>query len=224
MAIKGRSSLGNILTKYPVKKIVQRGLGKSTLGAKQVWMDQVSGRLNCDERGQFLGAFDTGDQILTLYKDGTYEVTDFDLSNRYDPESLIEIRKFDPTTILSTVYFDGHKGWTVVKRFVIETTSTSQRFPFITDHKNSRLYLITTHPDPEVEYKYRDVKKVVQHEIALISDLVDIKGWKALGNLLVKYPLDVINLTQDTQEEQEKYQAGDTIDFDLDARQGELFE
>lgn len=224
MAIKGRSSQGNILTKYPVKKIVQRGLGRSTLGAKQVWMDPVSGRLNDDERGMYLGAFDTGDQILALYRDGTYEVTDFDLNNRYEAEQVLEIRKFDPTAILSAVYFDGHKGWTVVKRFVIETSSTGQRFPFITDHRGSRLYLVTTHPDPEVEYKYRDGKKTLQHEIALISDLVDIKGWKALGNLLVKFPLDDVRLTEDSQAEQDKYQPGDTVEFEVPGVQGDLFE
>lgn len=223
MAIKGRGSQGNILTKYPVKKIVQKGLGKSTLGAKQIWMDQVSGRLNTDERGQYLGAFDTGDQILAFYRDGSYEIDDFDLNNRYEVEQLLEIRKFDPTAIISAVYFDGHKGWTVVKRFVIETTTTGQRFPFITDHKQSKLYLVGTHPDPEVEYKYLDDKKVQQHEIALLSDIVDIKGWKALGNLLVKFPLLEIQYSEETLQAQDKYHPGDTVEFDVDARQGDLF-
>ena len=223
MAIKGRGSQGNILTKYPVKKIVQKGLGKSTLGAKQIWMDQVSGRLNTDERGLYLGAFDTGDQILAFYRDGSYEIDDFDLNNRYEVEHLLEIRKFDPTAIISAVYFDGHKGWTVVKRFVIETSTTGQRFPFITDHKQSKLYLVGTHPDPEVEYKYLDHKKVQQHEIALLSDIVDIKGWKSLGNLLVKFPLLEIQYSEETRQAQDKYHPGDTVEFDVDARQGDLF-
>jgi topoisomerase IV subunit A len=223
MAIKSRSSQGNILTKYPVKKIAQRGLGKSTLGAKQAWMDQVSGRLNTEGRGIYLGAFDTGDQILALYRDGTYEISDFDLGNRYEAEQIMEIRKFDPTAILSAVYFDGQKGWTVVKRFVIETSSTGQRFPYITDHRHSRLSLVTTHPDPEIDYTYLDTRKVLQHEIALISDLVDIKGWKALGNLLVKFPLQSIRLSEESQSEQDKYQPGDTVEFDVAPEQGELF-
>ncbi len=223
MAIKGRSSQGNILTKYPVKKIVQRGLGKSTLGAKQAWIDQASGRLNADERGLYLGAFDTGDQILALYKDGSYELTDFDLNNRYDTPNLIEIRKHDPTLILSAVYYDGFKEWTVTKRFVIETTSTGQRFSFITDHKQSKLYLVSTHPDPEIEYKYKDLKKALQHEVALVSDIVDIKGWKALGNLLVKFPLVEITFSEDTRQSQEKYHPGDTVEFDVDPVQGDLF-
>lgn len=224
MAIKGRSSQGNILTKYAVKKIVRKGVGKSTLGAIHAWMDEASGRLNTDERGLYVGAFDTGDQILALYSDGSYEITDFDINNRYDAPNLMHIRKYDPASILSALYYDGHKGWTVVKRFVIETTSTGQRFPFITDHRNSKLYLVTTHPDPEVEYKYIDNKKQHQHEIALISELVDVKGWKALGNLLVKYPLKEYHLVENVDNNQPTLKPGDSIEFDIQGQQGDLFD
>lgn len=224
MAIKGRSSQGNILTKYPVRKIAQKGLGKSTLGAKQVWLDENSGRLNGESRGKYMGAFDTGDQIMTLYKDGSYEVTEFDWANRYEGDQIIEIRKFDPTAIVTAVYFDGIKGWTVVKRFVIETTSTGQRFTFITDHKASKLYYATCHPDPEVHYKYKDQKKVVQEEQALLTDIVDIKGWKALGNLLVKFPLQEVHPVTVVQDPTQPLHPGDTVEFDVIPRQGDLFD
>lgn len=224
MAIKGRASQGNILTKHAVKKITQKGLGKSTLGAIHAWMDQASGRLNTEERGRYLGAFDTGDQILALYHEGSYEITDFDLNNRYDPVTLLDIKKYNPAEIISAVYFDGHKGWTVVKRFVIETSSIAQRFSYITDHRQSKLYLVTTFPDPEVEYKYKDAAKAVQHEIALLNDMVDVKGWKALGNLLVKFPLTHCVFTEASMEPKPKYHPGDTIDFNLDPPvQGKLF-
>ncbi|MCB9312857.1 MAG: DNA gyrase/topoisomerase IV subunit A [Lewinellaceae bacterium] len=223
LAIKSRSSQGNILTKYPVKKIQQIGLGKSTLGAQEAWMDEASGRLNTEERGKYLGAFDTGDQILALYMDGTYEITDFDLTNRYDPTTVIEIRKYHPDMVISAVHYDGNKGWTLVKRFQIETSTTGQKFSYLTDHRNSRLYFASILPDPEVEYWYRDKKKIKQHEIANLTDIVDIKGWKALGNQLVPYPLDKIQLSEAAAAQAEKYHPGDTIEFDVDSKQGDLF-
>lgn len=80
LAIKGRSSQGNVVTKYPVRKITQLSVGKSSLGAMQIYMDEVSGKLNQDERGKYLGAFDTGSKLLTIYKDGSYEVNELDLN------------------------------------------------------------------------------------------------------------------------------------------------
>lgn len=223
LAIKSRTSQGNILTKYPVKKIQQLSLGKSTLGAQHAWMDEASGRLNGEERGRYLGAFDTGDRILALYQDGAYEITDFDWTNRYDPVNLADIRKFHPDMVISAVHFDGQKGWTLVKRFQIETSTTGQKFSFITDHRSSKLYFASALSDPEVEYWYRDKRKVTQHEIASLSDIVDIKGWKAIGNQLVPFPLDKIKLSEASAARAEKLHPGDVVDFDVDSRQGDLF-
>ncbi|MEZ4948661.1 MAG: DNA gyrase subunit A [Saprospiraceae bacterium] len=117
LAIKGRSSQGNTLTKYPVKKITQKEVGESTLGAWKIWMDEASGRLNTDQRGILLGSFNTGDNILVLYKDGTYEVTDAELTNRYDVKNLVHIGKLDPEAAITAVHFEGSKGWTMVKTF-----------------------------------------------------------------------------------------------------------
>ncbi|HRF40662.1 MAG TPA: DNA gyrase/topoisomerase IV subunit A, partial [Saprospiraceae bacterium] len=137
LEIKGRSSQGNILTKYPVKKVTLKEAGKSTLGAQHVWIDEVSGKLNTDNRGRLLGDFDTGDQLFLLYKDGTYEVADVDMSRRFDPDELLHLGKFDPEMVINAVHFDGNKGWTMVKRFRVETTSTGQRFSYLSEHKDS---------------------------------------------------------------------------------------
>lgn len=80
LAIKGRASQGNIVTKYPVRKVTQVSVGKSSLGAMQIYMDEVSGKLNQDERGKYLGAFDTGSKLLSIYKDGSYEINELDLN------------------------------------------------------------------------------------------------------------------------------------------------
>lgn len=234
LAIKGRGARGNMVTKFPVRKVVQKEVGQSTLGAIEVWMDEVSGRLNTEERGIYLGAFDTGDQILAIYKNGTYEITDFDLLNHYDAPSLVWIGKFDPEAVVSAVYYDGERKRTLVKRFRIEATRTGERYPFITEHRSSTLYYATTAPQPVVEVKYRDGKKTKSEQVDL-ADFIDVKGWKALGNKLHDGKLtsvkavdadgkDADDAKAEPDTPPEKLKPGATIEFEVDGgKQGKLF-
>lgn len=183
LAIKGRGSGGNIVTRYPVRKITMKEAGKSTLGALKVWMDEVSGRLNLEERGLLLGGFDTGDNLLVLNYDGTYELEELDMTRRYDPKQVFYIGKYHDDMIVSAVYYEGERGYTLVKRFEIETSATGQKFNFITDHRQSKLYLATVHPKPEVEISYK-VKRETQKKIVQLAEFIDVKGWKSLGNKL----------------------------------------
>ncbi|HMX84289.1 MAG TPA: DNA gyrase/topoisomerase IV subunit A, partial [Saprospiraceae bacterium] len=105
LAIKGRNSQGNTITKYPVRKVIQKELGKSTLGAKVFWFDETTGKLNTDERGRKIGAFDTGDMILSIYRDGSYLISEPDTTTRYEVEKLIDLNKFDPDRILNVLYY-----------------------------------------------------------------------------------------------------------------------
>jgi topoisomerase-4 subunit A len=189
--IKGRAANGNILTKYPIRKITQKEVGQSTLGALEIYMDEVSGRLNTDQRGRRLGAFDTGDQILVVYNDGSYELTDYELTNRYDPKEVMQIGKFDPESVISAIYYDGERKLTMVKRFQIETSTQDQRFPFVTDHRSTKLYFATTSPKARVKYSMRVKGKKMEGEIDLV-DFIDVKGWKALGNKLSEYKLTTV--------------------------------
>src|SRR5690606_20439926 len=95
VAIKGRSSQGNIVTKYPIKKIILKSKGVSTLSGRKVWFDDVLKRLNADGRGKYLGEFDGDDKILTVMADGTYELTSFELSNHFH-DKLLRIEKYNP--------------------------------------------------------------------------------------------------------------------------------
>lgn len=183
LAIKGRASGGNIVTRYPVRKVTLKEAGKSTLGALKVWMDEVSGRLNTGERGRLLGGFDTGDYILTVNKDGTYEREVLDMSRKYDPKQLFFIGKHSEEMVVSAVYYEGERGITLVKRFQIETSSPGSSFDFISEHKLSKLYHATVHPEPEVEISFR-VKRETQTRIVQLSEFIDVKGWKSLGNKL----------------------------------------
>ncbi len=213
LAIKGRSSKGNIVTRYPIRKVTQKEVGQSTLGAIQVWVDEASGRLNTDERGLFLGDFDTGDAFFAIYNDGTYEVLDYDLTRRFDPKELVYIGKFDPQGVVSAVYYDGTKGWSMVKRFMIETSSNNQRFNFITEHKQSKLFFATMAPNPQIQYNIR-VKNKSMPAILDIEEFIDVKGWKALGNKLSDKKLTAVKAVE-VHSDKNKLQAGDTLEFDL---------
>lgn len=241
LAIKGRASQGNILTRYPVRKIAFKEMGKSTLGAMRVWMDEVSGRLNTDGRGLALGAFDTGDQLLAIYKDGTYELSELDLTKRFEPAELMHLGKFDPKLVVSALYFEGGKGWTMVKRFQIETSTLNQKFPFLTDHKQTKLYVATVAADPLVQYSYRTKTDKEEGQVRL-AEFIDVKGWKAIGNKLTEYKLTASKLVDESPASmdepdndpasdedgavgpQSSLHAGDTIEFDVeDNGQTKLF-
>lgn len=183
LAIKGRASAGNIVTRYPVRKVTLKEAGKSTLGALKVWMDNVSGRLNKEERGVFLGGFDTGDYLLVLKKDGTYEREELDLTRKYEPAELFFIGKYTDDMVVSAVYYEGERGNTLVKRFAIETSSPGQSFSFVTEHKQTKLYYASVHAAPEIEYNYREKRETITERVQL-ADFIDVKGWRSLGNKL----------------------------------------
>lgn len=216
LGIKGRDAQGNILTKYPVKDIAQKEVGKSTIGAQQVYWDNITGRLNTDARGTLLGAFDTGDCIFVLYKDGTYEMTDSELTNRYATEEMLHIQKLTPEMIVSAVYFEGNKGWTMVKRFRVETTKLKERISFISDHKDSRIMFATVAPNARIKYTMKLNGKKMQGEVSL-GDFMEPKGWKAIGNRLSEQKLmgveeiTVSALVKPTKQAK----VGDTIEFDM---------
>ena len=188
LEIKGRGAGGNIVTRYPVKKVVLKEEGHSTIGALKVWMDEVSGRLNTEDRGRYLGDFDTGEAIIAIYKDGTYELNYIELTRRYEPKDLIYIQKFDPDAAISAVYFEGSKGWTMVKRFLIETTTVDQRYPFITDHRSSKLYFASQAEAPVVQFSYKQKNQKHEQELNL-AKFIDVKGWKAMGNKLGEFKI-----------------------------------
>jgi topoisomerase-4 subunit A len=195
LSIKGRESQGNILTKYPVKKISLRSAGVSTLGGIDIWFDDTIGRLNTDGNGRKLGNFEGPDKILVFYKDGTYELTSFELSNRYEPEQMLSIQKFEPEQIISAVHTEGETGHTLVKRFKIENQTIDKKYLLISESKGSRLWLITGQKQPQVEVEFRkDKKSPVEKMLADLDLVVDVKGWKAMGNRLCSHPLILVSL------------------------------
>ncbi len=183
LGIKGRSSLGNLLTKYPVSKIKQKVVGQSTIGAWKLWFDDITGRLNTNERGRLLGEFDTGENILILYNDGSYEVTDTDVQQRFELKDIVHLGKLTPETVINAVHFDGNKGWTMVKRFHIETTKIKEKYSFLTDHPKSKILFASVDANPRIRYNIKINGKPMSGEVNL-GEFMDVKGWKAVGNRL----------------------------------------
>ncbi|CCH01824.1 DNA topoisomerase (ATP-hydrolyzing) [Fibrella aestuarina BUZ 2] len=185
VGIKNRSAQGNILTKYNIRKIVQKSAGASTLGGLDIWYDDHLGRLNRDERGRLLGNFDSKDSILVVYKSGEYELTTFDLTNRYEPNDVIALQKFDPQTVVSTVYYEANQKQWFVKRFRIETTTIDKKFMFIGDAKGSKLAAASIDAQPRIEIQYQEKERgPVEKMVLEPSGFIDVRGWKALGKPL----------------------------------------
>jgi topoisomerase-4 subunit A len=194
LAIKGKGSVGNILTKNRVRKIELRSEGVSTLSARKIWFDSNVKRLNVEERGDLLGDFAAKDKILTINQDGTIELKSFDISTHFD-ENMILIEKHNPSKPISAIYFDGKKQNYYVKRFLIE--SLNQRLLFISDHKDSFLEIASTDWRPQVEVVYKKEKgKDRKKEIISIEDFIAIKGAKSFGNRLSPNKVNNINILQ----------------------------
>jgi topoisomerase-4 subunit A len=221
LAIKGRGAGGNIVTRYPVRKITQVEVGRSTLGAQKYWYDEVSGRINKDERGVLLGSFDTGDQLLCVYATGEYLITEMDPEGKIEIKDLLYAGKFRPKAVLSAIYFEGEKQWTMVKRFHIETITVGQRFKLITEHKDSKLYFISVEEDPVVEIGYMSQRQKVV-EVFQPAEFIEVKGWKAIGNKLVDKKLISVQVqggadaADETEaEEEELPSSGKSVQADL---------
>ncbi len=202
--IKGRGAGGNILTRYPVRKIEQKSEGVSTLSGLDIWYDDAIGRLNKEGRGQHVGEFQGEDHILVAYNDGTYELTSYEITNRYDAGKVALITKLDPELVLTAVHVDGSTKNFLIKRFKIETQTTGKRFSFISDAPGSRLVLITRseHPVALTEGVKSKSKEKVKEELRL-SELIEVKGWKALGNRLVSWDVKKVTLIEDDKEKKD---------------------
>ncbi|MCB0281814.1 MAG: DNA gyrase/topoisomerase IV subunit A [Calditrichaeota bacterium] len=188
LAIKGRGSQGNIVTKWPVRKVTQKEAGQSTLGGLNLWYDPLVGRLNTDERGTLLGSFEGDDKILVIYKNGSLELTNYEITNHYDHENVEIIEKFDPATIITVVHYDADTEHFYVKRFNIESDVIGRSFHFISENKNSFAAVISTRQETKAEIKYLFGKqKERRKEIISLAEIVDIKGWKARGNRVSNY-------------------------------------
>ena len=201
MEIKSRGAQGNQVTKYPVKGVKLKEKGRSTLSAPQIWYDDSVGRLNKDSHGMLLGRFDEADKIIVFYKDGTYEITACDVTNRYDADNVVLIEKFHPEKVITAVYFDAKSKQFNVKRFLIESQTLRSRYTFIKDGPGNYLELVTTRQEPVVILRKGKKKTDWKEETVALHETVDITGWKTVGSFLSGDDLKEISLVSDAVDE-----------------------
>lgn len=196
LAIKGRGVLGNTISKYLLKGVKLKAKGVSTLGGRKIFYDDVLGRLNVDERGTFLGEFDTNDRILVIYKDGNYELTDFELSNHYEAEQVMFIHKFRPKRAISLVYYNEKDKFYFIKRFVIETLTINKKFALTPEGVKCKVVLATDRilPMVTVEKGLGKGKANNTQEEMNLAEVIEVKGWKAIGNRFAGKEFVGINL------------------------------
>ncbi|MDR0437571.1 MAG: DNA gyrase/topoisomerase IV subunit A, partial [Bacteroidales bacterium] len=235
LAVKGRSSMGNILSRNLVKKIVLENEGHSTLGARKLWFDESIKRLNADERGQYLGEFKAQDKILELTQDGYYRLVNFDLGTHFD-EDLIHIEKLNPKKPITAVYFDGEIQRFYLKRFMVE--ETDKKTLFIDEHPESYLLTISAdwRPMLELEFDKKANKRDIEDEIVDCTEFISEKSHKAKGKRLSNYVIKSVNWLEPQPHENETDETSDEpteTDLQLDSElgiehdgkmvQGELF-
>jgi len=206
LLIKGRNSAGNRVTKEIIQKIVQKEVGGSTLAARKIWYDTVVGRLNDEGRGKFLGSFKGEDRILTLYKNGEYRLSSFDLATHFD-EDMIHIEKWIQDRPISAVYYDAEKELHYVKRFTCEVTQ-DKRVSYISEAPGSYLDVVSTAYRPEARIIFNKLLKETKNlpdQVLNLADLIEVKGMKAQGNQMTKMKVKEIVLTHPIDESPEPW-------------------
>ncbi|MBC7493467.1 MAG: DNA gyrase/topoisomerase IV subunit A, partial [Flavobacterium sp.] len=192
IAIKGRASRGNTVTKYPIKKIELKEKGISTLRPRKVWFDETVQRLNVDGRGELLGEFRPNDRLLIINQSGKLKTIIPELTTHFDQDMVI-LEKWNPNKPISTIYYDGEKERYFVKRFLVENENKDEIF--ITEHEKSQLEIVSTDWRPVAEVIFAKIKGVQkENQIINLEEFIAVKGIKALGNQLTSDKLKQVNL------------------------------
>ena len=194
IAIKGRASKGNLVSKYPIKKIEIKEKGISTLKPRKIWFDDTVQRLNVDARGELLGEFRPNDKILVISQSGKLKVIIPELSTHFD-EDMVVLEKWHPKKPVSAIYYDGEKERYYIKRFLVETEGKEETF--ITEHLKSQLEIVSTDYRPMAEMVFTKIKGVQkENQLVDIESFIAVKGLKALGNQLTTDKLKQVNLLE----------------------------
>nr|WP_299067853.1 DNA gyrase/topoisomerase IV subunit A [uncultured Allomuricauda sp.] len=192
LLIKGRASKGNLVTKYPVKRIELKEKGVSTLKPRKIWFDDIVGRLNVDGRGELLGDFKGDDLLLIIDQKGKVKTIPPDLMTRFN-DDMIVLQKWNPKKPISVVHFEGEKERYYIKRFLIENSNKEEIV--ISEHPKSHLELVSTDWRPliEIEFSKPRGKDVKPNQQVDVGDFISVKGIKALGNQLTSEKVKNIN-------------------------------
>ena len=194
LEIKGRSSKGNIVTKYTVNKIEFKEKGLSTLKPRKIWFDETIQRLNVENRGELLGEFKADDSLLIIQQNGILKTVKPNL-NMHFPEDMIILEKWIIDKPLSAIYFDGNKDRYFIKRFLAGTQNVDQYF--ILSNSKVQLEIVSSDWKPVIDISFSKTSKGTKDNlIEKIEELISVKGIKALGNQLSSFKIKNINLIE----------------------------
>ena len=219
LAIKGRASRGNLVSKNPIQKISLKSKGISTIGGKDIWFDADIQRLNEDGRGEYLGQFNTGEHILAIFKDGTYYTTSFDLSNRYQGD-ILRIEKLDSGKTYTALYYDKGVEAFYVKRFSFDVSDNTP-VNFIADTKGSFLVELSEDRHPQFEIIFGGKHEHRESEKVDAEEFIAKKGLQAKGKKVSQMDVKAVRFIEPLQKEEDNVpvpeseaenQAGDIID------------
>lgn len=220
LAIKGRASMGNLLTKNEIHKISLKNKGVSTLGGRKIWFDKDVLRLNNMDNGDFLGEFLGDDKILVINKNGEYYNTDFDLGNHYE-DNILLIEKFDANKEWSCIFYDADQEFFYLKRFCFDESSKVQKY--LGDNPASYLVSLSDKKGARFEIVYGGRQKDRPSEIIGAEDFIAIKSYKARGKRLTTFDVDSIKEIEPLYIESEQEElpiVGDvdvlSVEFDID--------
>lgn len=224
IAIKGRQSMGNLLTKFEVHKIGLKQRGGSTLGGRKVWFDHDVLRLNYDGRGQYLGEFQSDESILIIQNNGDFYTTDFDLNNHYDAD-IQRIEKYDPEKVWTAVLYDAdQQNYPYLKRFTFEATAKKQNY--LGENKHSKLILLSEQVFPRIQVVFGGHDDFREPLIVEASDFVGVKSYKAKGKRLTTYTVGNIEELEPTRmpetEDATESEAGDDEATNDDGDNGQM--
>ncbi|MBI4648762.1 MAG: DNA gyrase/topoisomerase IV subunit A [Bacteroidia bacterium] len=184
LLIKGRNSIGYIITKHDVHKIVVKEKGASTLGGCDIWFDNQVFRLNTDKKGIFLGTFLDDDKILVITQSGYFRTCSYDLNNHFE-DNIAVIEKFDPAKMFSAVYYDADLKYCYLKRFHAEEGEKKQSF--IGENPESQFILITDTTYPKLQISFGGKNSDKPDVIVDVTEFIGVKSYKAKGKRLSNY-------------------------------------
>ncbi|MBN1113112.1 MAG: DNA gyrase/topoisomerase IV subunit A [Bacteroidales bacterium] len=212
LAVKGRSSMGNILTRNSVHRIVLKDKGISTLGGRKIWFDETVQRLNADGRGTFVGEFQGDDKILVLTKEGQYRTTNFDLSNHFE-DNLMVITKLDISKNYAAIFFDADQKYYYLKRFQFD--NQPKLSSFIGDNPESKLYKLINNEKSQIVINFGGANEGRENELVDVESFIAVKGIKARGKRLTTYEINKFEVIEPILQEPEESNEDDDIQEEI---------
>lgn len=213
LAIKGRSSMGNLVTKHDIHKVSLKEKGTSTLGGRKIWFDSDVLRLNADGRGKYLGEFSGDDKILVITKDGCFQLYSYDLTNHFE-NNILSIEKYHDGKVASVVYWDADQNFYYVKRFEIDN-SANKNGRFIGDNEENKLVSITWVTYPRLELKFGGESQERDDEIIEIAEFIGVKSFKAKGKRLTNFTIKNIKEIEPVIKNEDEHEQDDDVPLEI---------